>query len=252
MNTITIGKKEIKIYTSIDELPIKRYQKFNKLLLVDSGIGSDMNDVNHHIAKIQAYIKKDNKENATKQLENMRMSLYLISEEINVRYLSYMTLIKSVDGVEVTDLSDDNLKVLYTIFEDETKGFFDQAVEAIKKKIESELNIYFPGKFEDPTVKEYHDKLKSKAYLILKNIIGRQDHEKSIEEIDNFLLLMAKPENFKGSKSREVLMDKEFVEMNLYLLKETGIDAESIHTTVLKYFQAFEYLKKKNKPKNKK
>ena len=134
MKTIKVGKRSVEIYDSIDELPIKRYHKFNKYMLVDSGIGSDLNDINDHISKILRYIDKSDKKNAKTQLENMRQSLYLISQETNIRHLSFMVLIKSIDGKEVYDISDKNLKRLLKQFENESKGFLNRLIESVKKK----------------------------------------------------------------------------------------------------------------------
>lgn len=134
MKTIKVGKRSVEIYDSIDELPIKRYHKFNKYMLVDSGIGSDLNDINDHISKILRYIDKSDKKNAKTQLENMRQSLYLISQETNIRHLSFMVLIKSIDGKEVYDISDENLKRLLKQFENESKGFLNRLIESVKKK----------------------------------------------------------------------------------------------------------------------
>ena len=97
MRTIKIGRKTVEFYDAIDELPIRRYHKFNKYMLVDSGIGSDLNDINSHIAKVSRYISKKDEKNALAQLENLRTSLYMIAEETNVRHLSFAILVKSIN-----------------------------------------------------------------------------------------------------------------------------------------------------------
>ena len=126
-------------------------------MLVDSGIGSDLNDINGHIAKIARYISKKDEKNAQAQLENLRTSLYMIANETNVRHLSFAILVKSINGKEVTDLSDENIKRIADSFDNEKKGIIDRVIDSIKKKIDLELVVYFPGQFEDAQVKEYHD-----------------------------------------------------------------------------------------------
>ena len=42
----------------------------------------------------------------------MRQSMYMINSEISPKYLAFAALIHSIDGKEVTDLSDDGLKAL--------------------------------------------------------------------------------------------------------------------------------------------
>ena len=57
MRVIKYKDKIIKLYDSIDELPIVNFQKYNKYLLIDSGIGSDLNAFDEHITKIAMSIK---------------------------------------------------------------------------------------------------------------------------------------------------------------------------------------------------
>ena len=49
MVTIKIGTHDVEMYDSIDELPIIRFHKYQKLLLVDSGIGADINSFDQRI-----------------------------------------------------------------------------------------------------------------------------------------------------------------------------------------------------------
>ena len=112
MKQMLINKKTICVYDSIDELPIVNFQKYNKYLMIDSGIGSDVDDIDAHIAKIAKYIKSKDEKKALLELQNMRQSMYMINSEISPKYLAFAALIHSIDGKEVTDLSDDGLKAL--------------------------------------------------------------------------------------------------------------------------------------------
>ena len=112
MKQMLINKKTICVYDSIDELPIVNFQKYNKYLMIDSGIGSDVDDIDAHITKIAKYIKSKDEKKALLELQNMRQSMYMINSEISPKYLAFAALIHSIDGKEVTDLSDDGLKAL--------------------------------------------------------------------------------------------------------------------------------------------
>lgn len=250
MKTVKVGKKTIEIYDSIDELPIKRFHKFNKYLLVDSGIGSDLNDINDHIAKIKRYVNSNDKSNANRQLDNLRQSLYMVSQETHLRHLSFMVLIKSINGKEVHDLSDENLKKLLKEFENESKSFLDRLIESVKKKIDQELNLYFPGNFDDASVKEYYDKIRNRALLQLDAIIRDVDNDEKIDKIEEFLLTLAKPKVFSGKDSVEIKYDKQFEEMCLFLKQELSVEPQDM--TVLQFYNSFEYLKKQKKPNGRK
>ncbi|AGM14077.1 hypothetical protein P2559Y_0014 [Croceibacter phage P2559Y] len=247
MRTIKIGRKTVEFYDAIDELPIRRYHKFNKYMLVDSGIGSDLNDINSHIAKVSRYISKKDEKNALAQLENLRTSLYMIAEETNVRHLSFAILVKSINGKEVTDLSDENIKRIADSFENEKKGFIDRVIDSIKKKIDMELVVYFPGQFEDAQVKEYHDRIRNRTLLILSEIKTNKKETDKINKIDDFLMGMVNPKSFSGKESVEILHDKQFEEACTFLESETGTRVDDL--TTMQFFSKFEYIKKKHSKK---
>ena len=74
-----IGKHEIKLYDSIDDMPIINFQKYNKFLLIDSGVGSDLEDIDLHITKIANYIQND-RSLAIQELQNMRQAMYFVNQ----------------------------------------------------------------------------------------------------------------------------------------------------------------------------
>ena len=63
MKTVFIKDKKIKLYDSIDEMPIVNFQKYNKCILIDSGLGSDVDSIDSHIVNIAKYINKGDKKN---------------------------------------------------------------------------------------------------------------------------------------------------------------------------------------------
>ena len=55
MKTVQIKGMSVEIYDSIEDLPILRFHKYNKMLLVDAGVGSDLADFDRHIEKAIRY-----------------------------------------------------------------------------------------------------------------------------------------------------------------------------------------------------
>lgn len=110
MKSLLVNNKVVKVYDSIDEMPIVNFQKYNKYLLIDSGVGSDSDDIDAHIVKIAKYIKANDNKKALQELQNMRQNIYMVNSEISPKYLAFAALIHSIDGKELTDLSDDGLK----------------------------------------------------------------------------------------------------------------------------------------------
>ena len=98
MKSLLINKKIVRVYDSIDEMPIINFQKYNKYLLIDSGIGSDADDIDAHIIKIAKFIKANNSKKALQELQNMRQNMYMVNSEISPKYLAFAALIYSIDG----------------------------------------------------------------------------------------------------------------------------------------------------------
>lgn len=241
MKSLLINKKIVQVYDSIDEMPIVNFQKYNKYLLIDSGIGSDADDIDAHIVKIAKFIKANNNKKALQELQNMRQNMYMVNNEISPKYLAFAALIHSIDGKEVNDLSDDGLKKLLQDLKDIKHSKVIDFLLWLKKKVTSELETYFPGDFVNPKEKEAYDKLKNRTLLILDSIINDTDNTEQIELIDTMMLNMHTPKVFIGSESVEVKYDKQFESTCLLIAQKTNMDARKM--TVLQFYNAIDNIK---------
>lgn len=241
MKNLLINKKIVRVYDSIDEMPIVNFQKYNKYLLIDSGIGSDADDIDAHIVKIAKYIKSNNSKKALQELQNMRQNIYMVNSEISPKYLAFAALIHSIDGKEVTDLSDDGLKKLLHDLKEVKHSKVIDFLLWLKKKVTSELEIYFPGDFINPKEKEAYDRLKNRTLLILDSIINDTDNSKQIEIIDMAMLNMHSPKTYIGSDSVEVKYDKQFESTCLLISQKTNMNAKKM--TVLQFYNAIDNIK---------
>jgi len=133
MRTIQLNKKSVEIYDAIDELPVDRFHKFNKCMLIDSGIGSDLNDINSHIAKALRYVDLDPKK-AKATLENLRQSLFLVAEERSVKHLSFAVLVHKIDGRQIFDFTDEGLVKTLAKLGDAPTNKLEQVLASVKKK----------------------------------------------------------------------------------------------------------------------
>ena len=143
MITETIGSHKIQLYNSIDELTAERFSCYNKMMLIDSGIGATMEDIDGHITKALRFIEADKSSEAAQELINMRTSFYFITENISPKYMSYAALIYSIDGKPITDFSEDNLKKILDQLNawGTQKSILDKALEAVKKKFKLSLKL---------------------------------------------------------------------------------------------------------------
>lgn len=121
------------MYDAIDELPIKRFHKFNKMLLIDAGIGSDLADFDTHLQRAIIYAGSKTPQMAITELNNLRQNVWMIQTELSPKHLAFATLVKKIDGVEYEDISDDALKKIIEIFADVPVKEITAPIEVAKK-----------------------------------------------------------------------------------------------------------------------
>ena len=251
MRTTKIGGRAVVLYDSIDELPILRFHAYNKMLLIDAGVGSDLSNWDAHIEKAIRFIRKGNPDLAEKELDNLRQNVYFIQSAISPKYLAFACLVKSVDKTEYNDMTADGLQKVLDLFADTPIPELTAQLEAVKKKIDEELRLYFPRLFDDATLKEYYDKLKQRTIVILRTIIDGRATEADAKEIDDItaeLITYFNPQKFTGSDGVEIKHDRQFENMCLILSQNLHVDPKKF--TVLEYYNAFEYIKEQAKKAN--
>ena len=242
MKTIILNKKVIKLYDSIDEMPIINFQKYNKYLLIDSGVGSDVDDLNSHIVKVAQAIKAGDNKKALLELQNMQQNIAMVNSEISPRYLAFAALIHSIDGKELVDLSDEGLReTLNNIKEIRHSKLVDFLVW-LKKKVSSELEAYFPGDFSSAKEKEVYDKIKQRTILVLTSITDKIDNSDAINAIDLALFNIYKPKSFIGSDSVEIQYDKQFENACVLIAQKTSLDAKRMK--VLQFYSTLDTIKR--------
>lgn len=251
MKTVNIGKHVVEIFDSIEDLPMVRFHKYNKMSLIDGGIGSDLTDFDNHIERAIAFNKRGKPDLSNMELENLRQNIYLIQTELSPKHLAFAVLIKSIDGVEKKDLSDDGLQKILDLFADIPQNEMTAHSEAVKKKIDEELQLYYPDLFDDSTIKEYYDDLRKKTLLELQSIINGKtvENEIEIERITLELITYNKPHIFSGTKNAEIEHNKSFGNMCTMISEHLHLDAKEL--TVLEFYISFERVKEKLKPTKK-
>lgn len=244
MKTITLAKKSVEIYDAIEELPMIRFHKYNKMLLIDAGVGSDLNDFDVHIEKAMRYARSKTPELAAVELDNLRQNVYFIQQGISPRHLAFAVLVKSIDGKPQNDLSDDGLQKVVEMFGDVSVKDMTAEISAVKKKIDEELQLYFPRLFDDSTIKEYFDELRRRSLVMLDAIINgdTEDKRDEIDRITTMLLLYNRPAVFSGADNLEIQYDKQFENMCLTISQYLHVP-EPKKYTVLEYYNAFERIK---------
>lgn len=251
MKTLEIGKHKIEQYDSIEDLPMTRYQKFNKFLLIDAGLGSDVEHFAEHANRIAAFIRQDKKEDALKEVRNLTQCVQLVASEVSPAFLAFAALIKSIDGKPVDDLSETGLAKIAETISDIPAGVMFAKLSELKKKLEFELMLYFPSIFENSETKEYYGLIKSKALLVLEQL-ERKDltyKQKELEVIEDRIATFSPPMTFTGPNSLEIRSDKQYHDGCLVIASNMNVDTSKL--TVLGYYNALDFIQEKQKKQKK-
>ena len=246
MVTVKIGKHTVEMYEAIDEMPIVRFHKYQKLLLIDSGVGADIPAFDHRTEKMRRYLMDNKIDNAIQELENLRQSVFLIQNGINPKHRAFAVLVSRIDGKDCNDISDAALASLLETLQDAPEKELTAQLEAVKKKIDAELKLYFPGLFADSEIKEYYDLLKKRTMALLSNIINgveRPDETPEIEKLTTALITYSNPKAFAGSDSVEIQFDRQFENLCLALSEQLHIKPKE--QTVFEFYNAFDFVKEK-------
>lgn len=248
MVEVKIGKHSVKMYDGIEDLPVVRFHKYQKFLLIDSGIGGTMTQFDQRIETTRRFLMQGKTEQAQRELENLRQCVYMIQSEVSPKHLSFAALVTEIDGKPCEDLSDDALKEVVGKLSDVSESELAGLIGSVKKKIDRELVIYFPALFENSEVKEYYGLMKKRVVTILDNIIKGVENPDKTEEVNDIttkLITYSNPQTFVGSGSAEIQFDREFE--NLCLLLSSELHVKPKDFCVLEFYNAFVFLQDKAK-----
>lgn len=242
MRNVRIGNHRVLMYDSIDDLPMERFHRYNKFMLIDAGLGSDISTMDAHIEKVTRFMSTGDTESALKELENLRQNIYLVQTEQSPKNLSFACLVAEIDGKEYNDLSEDGLEKVRQLLMDAPRGDVAGVMSAAKKKIDDALMEYFPQMFVSAEEKEYYDMMKRRTVAMLEQIAEGESTERqqTIDTMTDRLVTAVKPKVFTGRSSFQVQHDKGYEKMCLLISSTLGVDAKRM--TVLEYYTANEYV----------
>lgn len=248
MVTAKIGKHTVEFYDTIEELPIVRFHKYQKLLLVDAGIGSDIAAFDQRIEKTRRFLMAGKPEQAQQELENMRQCVFLIQSGVNPKHRAFAALVTKIDGQDCTNIGDDALAAITEKLNDVPESELTAQLEAVKKKIDGELTLYFPALFNDSDVKEYYDILRKRTLEILNGIVAGVDDPAGAEIVDKLttaLITYSNPKLFTGSDGVEIQFDRQFENLCLVLSEQLHVEPKKY--SVLEFYNAFDFVKERAK-----
>jgi len=129
---------QIKIQESIKELPTWRFREFQKYLVQNSGIGSDITDIARHYENLDLFIASNRLEDAATERTNMHFNFFFMLNGINIQHLAFGVLIEEFGGAKITDHSETNLIVISDRIgkeSDLTQKELEEVLTEVKKKL---------------------------------------------------------------------------------------------------------------------
>jgi len=144
-----VGKHEIETFDSIHKLPFLRFQRFNKYQMQAVEIGNTFEDYDRRMAKGLAFLRKNMVEEAIKELENQRQTVFNSYNEFSPIGKSFAVLVKRIDETKYDDFTPDDLD---RCLEHLTKIGFDiemtvDQLNQLKKKSKRNWLSIFQGCF---------------------------------------------------------------------------------------------------------
>lgn len=142
----TIG--ELELYETIDEMPIIRKHLFDKYLIMDSGMGKSLADVEQKHQRLHVFLAEKKFDKALQEAKNLHHTIFNGLSMIDFKSLSFSCLVKSIKGDSVSVNTESEAEsVLEEVLkmQEITSGELETYVLDIKKKILKSLGYTFQG-----------------------------------------------------------------------------------------------------------
>lgn len=142
MRKIKINGHTLEMWDSVDSMPASNYINHARLTMLDAGIGSDLDSVTRHWQKIAKLAEKGG-DALNKELSNYLQTLHFIVSNTSPEMMSFVSMIKSIDGKPIDDYSDENAKAIIAELSKKglTVGIVRSFLSAVKKKLSKRLRL---------------------------------------------------------------------------------------------------------------
>lgn len=99
----------VELFDSIHNLPVLRFQRFNKYQMQSVEIGNTFQDYHQRTLKVVQFLQKDMKEEAIQELENRSLTVFNAFNQFTPTGKSFAVLVKRIDDKDYRTFSPDDL-----------------------------------------------------------------------------------------------------------------------------------------------
>lgn len=144
-------RSQVKLFDSTKELNIERHHEFQKLVLQDVGIGSDMDSVARHFSTLHHLLGNDSPGEAVQETKNLHNNVFYMIDKINIKSFCFVAFVDSVDGRKVTDFSESGVRETIKKLSDMglKQSDVEEILEDLKKNLKKSFNPTFLIDLED-------------------------------------------------------------------------------------------------------
>lgn len=241
---------EIEVYDSIQSLPILRFQRFNKYQMIASEIGNDFFDYERRTEKALKFLNAGMIEEAKQELNNRRQAVWNAYNEFSPLGKAFAVLVKRIDNVKYEEYTPDDLdrilEHLNNIGLDYTTSL--KQLREVKKKIETELLVYFPNSFQKNANKEQTVLKYKLANIKLDEIIEQKELDK--KSLQKEILEHEKPNSWNvwDKQNMERVMEVDFQKFGSIITEKSGQPLKDM--TTFTFYVNVELIKERNPKKN--
>lgn len=129
---------QINLYDpDLHKIPEYNWQKFQRCLILDAGIGSNTMDIIQRADTIAMLASNERKEDLVNELSNLKLSLYSAAEGIDYESMAFACMVQDIGGVKYSIATDTDINTLSKVIA-ETQimhGDLKDYVEQVKKKL---------------------------------------------------------------------------------------------------------------------
>ena len=130
------AKHEVLFYDSDRNLPYRRYQKFNKHMMIDLEVGDSISAYDKRMSRAIGYINADDNKSAGIELTNQRQCLHNALQCYSPKGFAGAIMVHSIDGKVYNDYTEETLNEILDKLDSIgfTWGMLTNTVEHVKKK----------------------------------------------------------------------------------------------------------------------
>lgn len=121
----------------LHKIPEYNWQKFQRCLILDAGIGSDLNAILNRADTISLCVANERKEDLDNELTNLKLSLYSAVEGINYESMAFACMVEDIAGMKHSIATDTDINTLSKLIAETsiTHGELSDYIELVKKKL---------------------------------------------------------------------------------------------------------------------